>query len=246
MPPKPSSKKSKMSPAIVVALIGLVGTIVTALFASPVLIELIKRSDATETPAGEPSVPAADASLVFSEDFEDGNTSGFGFVSGTWEVAVDRADPGNAVLQTSALATDDPTTKTFFGPSNFVNGIIEFRCKFLRLGDLYFDFRYEDSGTYVLYFSAKKQYVALAGNMIVDSDWEYSELSPESIQPFNIEEDTWYSVRLEAQDQQFIVSVDGNRLIAASDARLDAGRLRFVLGSGAVVYLDDIQVWETK
>jgi len=237
----PRATKKKIDTAVLVAIIGLVGTVIAALLSSPVLITLIEEKDATATSATE---PIAGGEPIFSQDFENGNASGFAFISGTWEVAQDRADPGNAVLQASALDVADPTTKTYFGPSEFANGIIEFRCKFLRLGDLYLDFRYQEGSTYVLYFSSGKQYIALASNMIIGSDLQYSELSPESIQPFSIQEDTWYSVRLQAQGQQFMVSIDGNRLISASDARLDVGRLRFALGSNAALYLDDIRVWE--
>lgn len=50
-------KKTKTNPQIVIAVVGLIGTILTALLTSPVLIEFIKAKSSTSTPTNIPTLP---------------------------------------------------------------------------------------------------------------------------------------------------------------------------------------------
>jgi hypothetical protein len=236
MSSKPESKKSKLSPTIVVALIGLAGTVVTALLTSPVLIELIKNSGATQTPVGQTSLPPSEATLVFSEDFEDGAASGFAFQIGDWQISKDKS---NRVLEFTATGSEAPAAKAYFGPSVFSDGVVEFRVKFIELYGFYFDFRQQDDAVYVLSLDPEASVVLLAVNATED----FYAFGDNHYQPFTFQKDVWYAVRLEARGQQATVTIDGNRLITGFDKRLAGGSIRFVLQPNAVVYIDDVNVW---
>jgi hypothetical protein len=228
--PREAKRSKKVDTAIIVAVIGLIGTIMAALLNSPVLTKLVER-----TPNA-----LQDEKPIFSQDFEGGSSSGFGFEIGDWKVI---QDGSNHVLQGTATESSVPAARAFFGPADFADGAIEFRFKFIRVGDLYFDFRHQETGVYVLYFHTGMQNVVLAINALQGNDWQFTELGAESIQPFTYQENTWYSVRLEAQGSQFTVFLDGNRIMSASDTRLKNGRLRLVLAPDVVVFVDDVKIW---
>jgi hypothetical protein len=229
--PREAKRSKKVDTAIIVAVIGLVGTIIAALLSSPVLIKLMERTPET----------LQDEEPIFSQDFEGGSSSGFGFEVGEWDVIQDGT---NHVLQGIATESSVPGAKAFFGPADFADGAIEFRFKFIQVGDLYFDFRYqEETGVYVFYFHPNAQSVVLAINVLQGNDWQFTELGAESIQPFTYQENIWYAVRLEVRESQFAAFLDGNRIMSASDTRLKNGRLRLVLAPDVVVYVDDVKVW---
>jgi hypothetical protein len=228
--PREAKKSKKVDTAIMVAVIGLIGTIIAALLSSPVLTKLVERTpDALQ-----------DEELIFSQNFESESSSGFGFEIGDWNVIQDGT---NYVLQGTATESSVPAARAFFGPADFADGVIEFRFKFIQAGDLYFDFRHQETGVYVLYFHPEVQNVVLAINAPQGSDWQFTELGAESIQPFTFQENTWYLVRLEVQGSQFTVFLDGNRIMSASDTRLKNGRLRLVLAPDEVVFVDDVKIW---
>lgn len=117
-----SKKKSKkMDKAVVVALIGLTGTVIAALLASPFFDRLFS----------EPSVPPAtegteaDFDRVFWEDFEKGYPSGLSISSEEWQVMEDGED---SVLEVSGIP--DGNTLIGFGPTDFSDGRIEFELYF--------------------------------------------------------------------------------------------------------------------
>lgn len=246
-------KQKKDNNALTIAIIGLVGTLVAAALGSPVLVEYIKSKQAMETPAAAIPTPVIQVTdqdssspvgtnqvLIFSQDFEKGITSGFAFEEGTWEVTKDKS---NRVLQGEGTDPGFPGGRAYFGSTNFVNGVIEFKLKFIQFGDLYADFRLQNSGTYVLYFRPVNQHLVLASNMPVGADWELLELNPESVQPFSFQEKVWYTVQLQVLGNHFIVTIDGNRILSTYDDRLKQGRLRFTLEPGTKIMLDDVQVW---
>ncbi len=235
MSPNSKTKKSKMSTTVLVALIGLAGTIITALLTSPVLIELIRKSSATETPVESTAVAPAGASLVFNEDFEDGVASGFAFQMGDWKISKDKS---NRVLEFIATGAEAPAAKAYFGPSIFSDGVVEFRVKFIELHGLYFDFRQQEDAVYVLALDPESSVVLLAVNAE-----EFYEFDVNSNLPYTFQKDVWYAVRLEARGAQVTVNIDGNRVLSGSNDRLPSGSIRFALQPNAVVYLDDVKVW---
>lgn len=235
MPPKTPSRKSKLNPTIVVALIGLAGTIITALLASPVLIELIKKSGATETPApGAASVPP-DATLVFSEDFEDEIAGGFIFQFGDWEIVQENS---NHVLKFSATGDLAPAAIAYFGPEDFADGVVEFRLMFIEWYGFFLDFRQQVDTLYVLELEPERALILLA----VNAPEDFYALGDNHYSTFRFKKDVWYTIRLEARGRNVLASINGNQLISGSDPRLSSGRVRFALQPNAVVYIDDVTV----
>lgn len=226
---KKSEKSKKVDNIIVVALIGLIGTIITALLTSPVLIRLMER-------APEAAVSPQSIAPIFSQDFEGGNTSGFGFESGDWVVSKDNS---NNILKGTGTESFTPAAIAYFGPADFTNGVIEFRFKFVQAHGMILDFRLQDKGVYILYLHPEAQNIVLGINV----DGNVTELGADAVQSFTFQEDIWYTVRLEVQGSQFTASVDGNQIMSTSDTRLDHGRLRFALEPNTIIYLDDVQVW---
>ena len=238
MPAK--TKKTTLNPAVVVAVIGLIGTLITAMFTSPVLIELIKRSGATATSVVPTSVPPSSATLVFTQNFEDGTTSGLALKQGTWKVVRDRS---NRVLEFAASGSSWPGGTLFFGPSELSDFVIEFQIKFTELSGFYLNFREQENGdSYVISLDPGDSVVVWATNMFDGTDWQFSPVG-RSIQPFTFQPDIWYSVRVEMRGEQVIVDINGNRTVSGSDALFSKGSLRFELQPNAIVLLDEIKVW---
>ncbi len=95
---------------------------------------------------------------------------------------------------------------------------------------------------YVVYFNtgAHPQIIDLAYNaQDQNNNWRWTSLSE---QPFTFQSDQWYTLRLEARNDQFTVDIDNYPTISTSDTRLQQGRLYLELGPGAVIEFDDIKI----
>ena len=258
MPKEKSDKKDNN--AMTIAIIGLIGTLVAAALGSPVLVELIKSKQTTETPPAivtetrtgntenpntkTPAASFTEQTLIFSEDFENEKVSGFAFDGGKWQIAKDRS---NKVLEgdASTLAPTS-TAMAIFGPSDFSNGIIEFRIrvnKFSSDSTANINFRDSNQSTYSL---AIMQNVAIFGFRESQNDWYLEPFSSETSRSFLFEESVWYLIRIEVRGSQFVVFIDNNRLFSANDSRLEKGGLVFALNPGYQVMFDDVKVWELK
>ncbi len=231
-----SGKVSKkgMNVAIIVAIIGLAGTIITALANSPVLLELLKNSP-TET-----DVPLDEAQRIFGADFEDGKTSGLSFHIEDWAIVKDKS---NKVLEvdTTSYPDDAFLTVATFGPADFNNGVLEFKIKYEEIGGVYTDFRLRNMAKYSLYLNGKGGNVSVSYNS--DAQGWKPTLLPDSIIPFSFQTGVWYTVRLEAQGTYFTVYIDGNKLFTATDENQEYGGLEFNMDPDTKVLIDDIQVW---
>ena len=229
-----TSSKKEINVAILVALIGLAGTVIAALLGSPLLTRLL------ESPTPEIATPLGEAKLVFSADFEDGTASGFGFISDNWTVARDKS---NKVLQADATSfTPDQFTVATFGPTDFSNGVIEFKLKYETIGCFYTNFRLREGAEYIFYLNGAEGLVSLAYNNQAQ-DWALTVFSEDTLQSFSAQTGVWYSVRIEARGTQITAYLDGNKLFTGDDARLQSGRLQFSMDPGAKVLLDDVKVW---
>jgi len=253
-------KEKKDNSGLTIAIIGLVGTLVAAALGSPLLVELIKNKQATETPpgvvteepAGNTEVPDIDTpspgfteqTLIFSENFDTEKASGFAFDGGQWQVGKDKS---NKVLEgDSTSVSPGEVARAIFGPSDFSSGIIEFRIRINQFGNeetADIRFRFTDQSTYSL---AIMQDLAILGYRDSRNDWYLEPFSGETSRPFTFEESVWYLVRIEARGSQFSVFIDNNRLFSASDEHLQKGGLEFAINPGYLVMFDDVQVWELK
>lgn len=247
---KNSSAKKGKDTAVVVAIIGLVGTLIVGLLNSPVIIKLLERDSAalTEAPNDiqpisapvESNQPLGDLKLVFDEDFEDKSANGFAFDLGDWEVVKDKS---NYVLKGVATGPETPAAVAYFSSNDFSNGVIEFKVKFMDAGGIYLDFRLQNSGTYVFNMTPEYQNVILATNVFENGDWQFKPLTMDSVRTFTFQQDIWLNIRLEMHGADFTLTIDNNRIISASDSTFTRGQLRFTLDANSTVEIDDVKVW---
>lgn len=245
-------KKGKDT-TVIVAIIGLVGTLIAGLLSSPVILKLLDNatatpaaeqttgeSPATSAPAQSNPQPLGDLKLVFEEDFEGQSASGFAFESGDWKVVKDKS---NYVLQGVGTGPEAPAAIAYFGANDFASGIIEFKINFLDEGGVYLDFRLEDGGSYVFNMTPEYQNVILATNALENGKWQFKSIAADSARPFTFGQDTWFNIKLEIRNEDFVLNIDGKRILAASDARFTRGQLRFALDPNSTVEIDDLKVW---
>jgi hypothetical protein len=219
-----------------IAIIGLFGTIITALFGSPVLVEWIKSRQATATPPAfiTPTPGFTEQVLIFREDFDNDTVSGFSY-EGNWRIGKDK---NNRVLLVSEPG------KATFGPSDFTNGIVEFRAQIREstgAGIAAVNFRESKGGAYALAFSE--------GQLVLgrqERNGSFQAFSGETARSLVLEKGAWYLIRVEVRGSEMIVFVDNNRIMSASDESLSKGGLSFSVDGGMQVSFDDVNVWELK
>ena len=245
--PKDDSRKNN---SIAIAIIGLIGTIVTAVFGSPVFVEWIRSQQTTVPPTAivtqlppiETENPVIDTPepsfsekiLIFREDFDNDNVSGFAY-DGYWQVGKDK---NNRILETTGPG------KAIFGPSDFTNGVIEFRMQIQEnTGDGIAVVNFRDNGetAYALSFTMNQLDLGYR-----ESNGSIQTFSAETTRSLLFEKDAWYLINIEIRGSQIIVYVDNNRIMSASDQRLGKGGLNFTIDSGVQAAFDDIQIWELK
>ncbi len=228
-------RTKKLDTTVLVALIGVTGTVIAALISSPILGKLFDSG----TPASTATASAADNGLVFVNDFENGQTSGFAFSTDQWQVI--RAD-GNQVLELSGLSNNSTTAE--FGPNDFSNGEILFRLNFKNSGGFVVNFRSSVGvQTYTLYFAPASNEISL-GYASAEHNWDLEPFDGSSVRPFQFAEDIWYSVKLQASGDQFAVWVDGNKILTSNDPRLQQGTMELEVETDGTVWLDQVEVWE--
>lgn len=245
----PKEERDKKDNSLTIAIIGLIGTIIAAALGSPLLISLIERNQATatspavattEVPVGVTSEPTVGNNqiLIFREDFDSDNISGFAFEHGQWRVGKDRS---NQVLEGNA---DTPGAAATFGPSDFSNGIIEF---FIRVdqftSEAAINFRSSDRAAYSLTFM--QNHVSL-GFRDTDNGKTFEPFSNNTSRSLVFDQGIWYLIRIEARGSQIVVFIDNNRIFSASDTRLKVGGLSLFLDPGYQAAFDDVKVWELR
>lgn len=239
------AKNKGSNTVIIVAVIGLIGTLFAAMLGSDWFGELVKKPTptvlATTPPPGTavgPTLPAG-TTLIFEEDFEDGAASGIAYGTGTWEIIKDKS---NHVLQVQA---DTPSqavlAEAVFGPSDFASGIIQFGLKFTTLGKVWINFREMGGPGYYLLLDAMDGQISLGYKSPGASG--ALDYAPLASNPATFQTETWYLVHIEVRNDQMIVFVDNNRVFSASDGRLLLGRLTFTASQGTTAAFDDIRVW---
>ncbi len=229
----PKTKRQKMDKAIVVALIGLAGTIVAALFASPMIGVWLAK-----TPAAEPvNASSRTQDLVFDNDFEDGEITGFYISSDKWQVI---KDGGNSALELSGTGSGNTTAS--FGSNDFSDGVIEFRIKYKNFDGFILIFRASGGEVYTLYLAPTDGEIKLGyGNAA--NDWNLEPFR-NGISLLNFSEDVWYDIKLEVLNDQMTLWVGGNKTLSSQDSRLQQGGLEFAIQYDGTVFLDNVKVYE--
>jgi len=224
--------KKEVNTAVIIALIGLVGTVIAALISSPLLLKLFERQPI------ETVITNGNNVLVFSEDFEDGTTSGFGFSDDNWTIGKDKSN--------NVLVADTTVSQAYaicsFGPTDFSNGMIEFKIKYEELGGFYTVFRLKDMAEYIFYLTPHQ---AILGYNSKAQDWKMTPFGDDSIKSISIQTGIWYPVQIEIQGTNIAAYFDGNRLFTGEDSRLQKGSLQFNMDEGTKVMLDDVKVWSS-
>jgi hypothetical protein len=237
------SQDEKKSGGNTLTIISLIVTLVAALLGSPVLVEWIKSQQATATPSTPitqtpivvtPLPDYTDQILIFHEDFDSDNVSGFSY-QGNWQIGKDK---NNRILETGEPG------KATFGPSDFTNGIIEFRVQIQNGAEgnaAAVNFRESGNTAYALVIAENQIFLGLR-----DGNGSVQVLSDESVRSLVFEPETWYLIRVEVRGPQMIVFVDNNRIMSASDDRLSKGGLSFSVNAPMQTAFDDVSVWELK
>ncbi len=223
-------KRQRLDTAIIVAFIGLVGTIITALLASPFIERPMENTPTPES--GNTST--AGGSVVFENDFENGKTSGFAFNNEEWQVM-------DQVLELSG--TGSGTSTAVFGPNDFSDGIIEFQINFKNFDGFILNFRSFDSQTYTLYLAPINGEIT-SGYGGAANNWNLEPFEGNSTRLFEFNEGVWYDVKLEAMSEKISVWVDNNRILSSQDSRLQQGEMEFAVQYNGTVLIDNVKVFE--
>lgn len=253
--------KEKANPTVIVAVIGLAGTLITALLASPVLIALIEEEAPTATPppAVTTEAPATEANLtepvvptdtpanptqvlVFENTFNNETMDGFTVQSGEWHPGMDKNEP---VLEGIGPADESQIAAVDFGAGDFSDGIIEFNMRFRTLGGFILSYRSSSDQVYSLYLDPLQREITI-GYSSENNDWELEPFKGTCFRSHTFPLNTWYQVRLETVGDQVDLWINDEPFLSCSDSRLTTGGLSFMLQNGAYVLLDDVRVWELR
>lgn len=230
------NKPKKMDRAIIVALIGLAGTTLAALIASPLFERLFPGTPQVE-PAGE---PGAVSDRVFWENFESGYASVLSFTSEEWQVM---EYGGGSVLEVSG--TSDGNTSVSFGPNDFSDGVIEFKLLFINFDGFLLIFRSNGNmETYTLYLSPISGEVKL-GYGSAANNWELEPFE-DGLRTMDFAENVWYAIKLETSGSQFTLWMDDKKILSVQDSMLKKGGMGFAVQYDGTVLLDDIAVYQSN
>jgi pectate lyase len=176
------------------------------------------------------SAPAQAATLL-SDDFEDGNSSGWSTSGGTWSVVTD----GSRVLRQGGTSADAVARA---GSSAWTNYTVTARVKPIA---------YANSSRFVALLSrvrANTSYYYLAltgGGTLVLGKRVSGSLTPLAQTSFAVAPGTWYSLSLTASGSSLTGGVAGGPTLSATDSQYPSGQtgLATSYASGAI---DDVLV----
>ncbi len=155
------------------------------------------------------------AALLFSDDFEDGNSSGWSTSNGSWSVVTD----GNKVYKQSGTST---TAQAYSGTSSWANYSAQARAKALAFNgtDRYFGVcaRFQSSSNY--YF------VTLSNTNKLDIRKKVGgAITSIASKAYTVAAGTWYTLKLVVNGSSIQAYVNGVQELAASDSSLATGRV---------------------
>jgi tRNA A-37 threonylcarbamoyl transferase component Bud32 len=185
--------------------------------------------------------------LAVNENFESGVASDFRPADGVWQILDDGS--GNKVFQ----AFNQSNTNfiwTEFGPTDFSDGIIEYRFRYIdfdpQVGGsdmeyVFFRIRGDRNDSYTFQLQSTNSLADLNYVPIDSSSW--FSFGSENI---TLAKDIWYVVRIEILKNRISVYMNNQILIDGMDysSRLTSGRLGFQVGPSSVIQYDDVKVWQ--
>ena len=170
--------------------------------------------------------------VLFSDDFEDGNTTGWTVSGGTWAIATD----GSKVYAQSATGSGSAVLLSAAGSTAWTNQIIEAKIKVKAFGGQSTSYlaaiygRYTGSDYYALALRSDGKVAIRHGNSTIGS-----------AVTAGIVEGTWYTVRFELVGSSLKAYVDGALQDSETDTSLSAGGIA-VSTVNTTAEFDDVKV----
>ncbi|MES1177137.1 MAG: family 16 glycoside hydrolase [Myxococcales bacterium] len=175
---------------------------------------------------------AGSGSVLFSDDFEDGNANGWTASNGTWAIATD----GSKVYSQTGTGTGSTVLMSSAGTASWTNQIIEAKIKVKAFGGSSTSYfaaiygRYNGTDYYSLTLRSDGK-IAIRKNTTTLG----------SAVAAGIVGGTWYTVRLEIVGSSLKAYVNGALVDTETDATLSAGRI--AVGTvNTTAEFDDIKV----
>ena len=193
-------------------------------------LNVVAEPTAVPTPVSVENIPKSQ-DVLFSDDFEDGNTDGWNEVSGTWSIETD----GSKVYKQTVKASADICSYT--GDTAWNNYSVEAKVNpvaFDKSGHARLFARYKDVNNYY-YVNARVTNVLQIRKMVDGSFVTLAE------GPFTVATGTWYNVKFVLNGSNLELYVDGNLQLSATDSDLKEGCIG-VGGYNSEVEFDDIVV----
>lgn len=124
------------------------------------------------------------------------------------------------VLEFTATGTGLPAGTIYFGPSDISNIVIQFWVELKKLSGFYLNFREQSNGhSYVIGFDPNDRVIVWATNTHDGFNWQFS---PIESQPFTFQQGHGYRIRIEAENEEITITIDGNRMISGFDSHFPA------------------------
>ena len=176
-------------------------------------------------------IPSAYAATLFSDNFEDGNSSGWSTSGGSWSVTTD----GSYVLRQTGTGADAIARG---GSSSWTNYTVTARVKPTT-------------------FAASNRFVALLGRVSANTSYYYlalesdgklvlgrrssGTLTPLTTASLTVATSTWYTLSLTLSGSTLTGSVNGGSALTATDSQYASGQTGFATNYAAGE-LDDVVV----
>ena len=159
-------------------------------------------------------VTTAHAATLFSDDFEDGNTTGWTQSGGSWSVATD----GSRVLRQASTSSD---ARNLAGSSGWTNVSVQARAKALSFNgsDRFFAILARAQGATSYYYLALRSSNRVELKKLVGGSSTLLAAAG-----FAVTTGTFYTVRLDVAGTTLRGFVNNTQLVTASDSQFSAGR----------------------
>ncbi|HYH05085.1 MAG TPA: family 16 glycoside hydrolase [Bacillota bacterium] len=173
----------------------------------------------------------ANAALLFSDDFEDGNTTGWSKSNGTWAVVTD----GSKVIKQSALST---TAYMYTGQSSWANYTVQAKVKVLS-----FNGTDRFAGVCARYTSTSNFYFArlVSSNRLEIAKKVGGNVNVLASKAFTVTTGNWYTLGLTVNGTTLSCSVNGTTELTATDSSLSSGKIGITTMNASAEF-DDIAV----
>ncbi len=175
--------------------------------------------------------PNANAATLFSEDFEDGNSTGWSTSNGSWSVVTD----GNRVYKQSSTST---TAHAYNGTASWAAYSVQARVKALSFNGTarYFGLlaRYQSSSNY--YFLA----LSNAGTLEIRKKVGGS-VTVLASKSYTVATGTWYTLKFDLNGNALQAYVNGILELSAMDSSFTAGKIGCTTYNASAEF-DDILV----